>query len=180
MRPRDAAFPDGVARTRRVHLNCMHRIPAFSFLLFAFPALIGLVFVSPLSAQDKGYWRADSSTAKSITGDLGLSDAKLIMNFLSFPLAQIRKLTPAEGLAAFDVDASTGVGGNLYRLDVSASRRFLHKNTLCGTEETQWMATYVAGRSLYVDFFSGTEMPKLTFDALQNSTELCGTFVYAR
>lgn len=156
----------------------MPRIPAFLLLFSALLACV--VFPPPLAAQDKGYWRADSSTAKSITGDLGISDTKLIMNFLSFPLAQIRKLTPPEGLAAFDVDPSTGVGGNLYRLDVSASRRFLHKNTLCGTEETQWMATYTAGRSLYVDFFSGTDMPKLTFDALQNSPNLCGTFTYVR
>lgn len=156
----------------------MHRIPALTSSLLLLSALVGLACALPLAAQDKGYWRADSSTAKSITGDLGISDTKLIMNFLSFPLAQIRKLTPAEGLAAFDVDASTGVGGNLYHLDISASRRFLHKNTLCGTEETQWMATYTAGRSLYVDFFSGAEMPKLTFDALQNSTDLCGTFTY--
>lgn len=158
----------------------MHRIPAFTSFLVCLCALVGLACTSPLAAQDKGYWRAESSTAKSITGDLGISDTKIILNFLSFPLAQIRKLTPAEGLAAFDVDSSTGVGGNLYRLDISATRRFLHKNTLCGTDETQWMATYTAGRTLYVDFFSGTDMPKLTFDALQNSPNLCGTFTYVR
>lgn len=158
----------------------MPRIPAFTSSLLLLSALLGLVCTSPLAAQDRGYWRADSSTAKSITGDLSISDTKLIVNFLAFPLAPIRKLTPEEGLAAFDVDTGAGVGGNLYRLNVSASRRFLHKNTLCGTEDTQWMATYSAGRSLYVDFFSGPDMPKLTFDALQNSTDLCGTFTYAR
>lgn len=159
----------------------MPRIRAFTFpslLLCAFVAC--LVFTLPLSAQDTGYWRADSSTAKSITGDISIADTKLILNYLAFPLAQIRKLTPAEGLAAFDVDPASGVGGNLYRLNISASQRFLHKNTLCGTEATQWMVTYAAGRSLYVDLFSGTEMPKLTFDALQDAPSLCGTFAYIR
>lgn len=134
----------------------------------------------PAAAQDKGYWRAASSTAKSITGDIALSDTRLEINFAGFPLAPIRKLTPAEGSAAFDIDNGSGVGGNLYRLTVPAARRFQHHNTLCGTDDTQWMATYAVGRNLYVDFFSGPDMPKLTFDALQNSTSLCGTFTYER
>jgi hypothetical protein len=137
-----------------------------------------IVCSSPLTAQDKGYWRAASSTAKSITGDIAISDVKLAINFVSFPIAQIRRLTPAEGAAAFDVE--NGVGGSLYRLNVSASRKFLHHNTLCGSEDTQWMATYSVDRTLYVAFFSGPETPKLTMDALANSTDLCGTFTFVR
>ena len=68
----------------------------------------------------------------------------------------------------------------LYRLRVPAERRFLHKNTLCGTEDTQWMATYVAGKSLRVAFFSGDNTPVFTFEAISSSTDLCGTFTYYR
>lgn len=148
--------------------------------LFLGAALACLAFVPVLAAQDRGYWTAASSNAKAITGDLTIGANKLGINFAGFPLAPIRQLTKDEGSAAFDVVGNEGLGGELYRLTVPGSRRFLHHNTLCGSEDTQWMVTYVAGRTLYVDFFSGSEMPKLTIDALANSTDLCGTFIYAR
>ena len=152
------------------------------FLAALLLCTIAAFFAAPssLAAQDRGYWTAASSNAKSITGDITIGATKLGINFAGFPLAPIRQLTKDEGSAAFDVVGNEGLGGELYRLTVPASRRFLHHNTLCGTDDTQWMATYVAGRTLYVDFFSGSEMPKLTIDALANSTNLCGTFVYAR
>ncbi len=131
-------------------------------------------------AQEKGAWRAASKTAQSITGDVALSDEKLAINFSSFVIAQIRRLEPAEMGAAFNADASAGGSGNLYRLNVPATKKFLHKNTLCGNEDTQWMATYVAGKSLEIAFFSGPKMPVFTLDAMENSTDLCGTFSYVR
>jgi hypothetical protein len=132
------------------------------------------------SAQDNGNWHAASSTAIAITGDLTISGEKISINFTAFPLAQIRKLGPAEAVAAFNADSSTQGHGNLYRLSVPAAKRFLHHNTLCGSEVTQWMATYVVGRDLQVAFFSGAKMPVLTSEALANSTDLCGTFSYVR
>jgi hypothetical protein len=133
-----------------------------------------------LSAQDKGYWRATSSNASAITGDLGISDDKLSINFTMFTLAEIRKLEPAEAVALFSAESGVPGAGNLYRLNIPAAKRFLHHNTLCGSEQTQWMATYATGRELRVAFFSGTKMPELTPDAIANSTDLCGTFLYGR
>jgi hypothetical protein len=132
------------------------------------------------SAQDKGYWRAAGSTARAITGDIAISDLKLSINYTPFTLAQIRQLEPAEAAAAFDTNTNAGGIGNLYRLNVPAAKRFLHKNTLCGSDETQWMATYAEGNELQVVFFSGTKMPILTPEALANSTNLCGVFSYVR
>ena len=132
------------------------------------------------SAQDKGNWRAASSTAVSITGDIAISDAKIAINFVGFPIAQIRRLEPAEASAAFGAESGATGSGNLYRLNVPAAKRFLHHNTLCGTADTAWMATYVEGKTLQVAFFSGSSAPVLTLDALANSTDLCGTFSYAR
>jgi hypothetical protein len=131
-------------------------------------------------AQDKGYWRASSQTSNSITGDLTISDSKITMMFLSWPLAPIRALTPVEISAVFDADSNVAQAGSLYRLNIAAGQKFLHKNTLCGTEQTQWMATYIEGRNLHVAFFSGANMPVFTFDAIRNSTDLCGTFLYTR
>jgi hypothetical protein len=132
------------------------------------------------SAQDKGYWRAASSTANAITGDIALSNSRVTLNFTSFPVAEIRTLTTAEVAAAFDADVNVGGNGDLYRLNIAADKRFLRHNTLCGTEDTQWMATYVSGRTLQVAFFSGSTPPQLTVDALANSTDLCGVFTYSR
>ena len=102
------------------------------------------------------------------------------IDFLIYPLAPIRPLKPVEVSAVFDADVSAGISGMLYRLKIPARQRFLKKNTLCGDEDTQWMATYVSGKTLDVAFFSGDDMPVFTFDAMQKATDLCGTFAYSR
>jgi hypothetical protein len=130
--------------------------------------------------QDRGYWQAASNTAAAITGDIEISDAKLKIDFKSYPLASIRTLKPAEVSAVFDADVNTAGPGTLYRLKIPAAQRFVHKNTLCGVEDTQWMAAYVTGKSLQIAFFSGDEAPVFTFDAIAHSSSLCGTYVYVR
>jgi hypothetical protein len=147
--------------------------------LLAFAALLCCCSLTAI-AQDKGYWRAASTNADAITGDLTISESRLSINMTAFPLAQIRPLKPTESGAMFDADPGEGGSGYLYRLSVPAGRRFLHHNTLCGSDDTQWMATYVHGRGLRVAFFSGTDMPVMTPDALGNSTDVCGTFSYSR
>lgn len=144
-------------------------------------SFVGVALVCAAAmAQETGYWRAASNTARSITGDVALSADRISINFASFTVAKIRALDPAELGAVFDADSSAGGSGNLYRLEVPAAKRFLHKNTLCGEEDTEWVATYVAGRSLQLAFFSGQRPPALTLDAINNATDLCGTFSYVR
>jgi hypothetical protein len=133
-----------------------------------------------VAQQDRGAWLAASKTASSITGDIAISETKLSIDFKAFTIAPIRSLKPEEVSAIFDADVNTTGPGSLYRLDIPATQRFLHKNTLCGEESTQWMATYVAGKSLQVAFFSGESAPVLTFDAVSHSTNLCGTYSYTR
>ena len=134
------------------------------------------------SAQqpEKGYWRAASHTAASITGDITISGSKLSINFTSFLLSPVRLLKPAEVSAAFDVAVDAAGNGQLYGVEIPASRRFLNHNTLCGREDTRWMATYVAGNTLTVAFFSGDNAPIMTFEAMQNSPDLCGTYTFVR
>lgn len=132
------------------------------------------------AAQDKGFWYAASSAASSITGDIAISDSKVTISTIQYPLAPIRRLKPVEVSAAFDADVNAGISGDLYRLRIPAGQRFLHKNTLCGTEDTEWMATYVVGKTLTVSFFSGSNMPVFTMEALANTSDRCGTFTYAR
>lgn len=145
-----------------------------------FCAVMLLVSVASAVGQDRGTWRAASSTTKTVTGDIAISDAKIMINFALFPTAQVRALSAGEISAAFDADSNAGGSGILYRLNVPAETKFLHHNTLCGTEVTHWMATYVVGRSLQVAFFSGQTPPVFTVDAIGSSTDLCGVYSYSR
>jgi hypothetical protein len=153
----------------------MKRVSLFSCLA----ALLLSTFTT--SAQELGNWRAANQTAKSITGDIGIAPEKIFINFARFTMSRIRALQPAEVAAAFEADGATPTGaGSLYRLSIPPEQKFLHKNTLCGSEETQWMATYVEGKTLKVAFFSDAKPPVFTLEALQNSTNLCGTFTYTK
>ena len=145
-------------------------------------AMVGLVLVCCLTAaaQERGDWRAASSTAKSITGDVALAEEKVFINFSAFTIAKIRGLEQGEASALFDPDGTATGSGSLYRLNVPGEKKFLHKNSLCGSDDTQWMVTYVSGRSLQLAFFSGAKPPVFTTDALGNSTDLCGKFSYVR
>jgi hypothetical protein len=132
-------------------------------------------------AQEKGPWSAANKTARSITGDVVLSNDKIAINFVSFPMAQIRPLDPAETSALFNPDEAPAAGAShLYRLSIPATQKFLRKNTLCGSDDTQWLVTYVSGRTLELAFFSGDKMPVFTLDAVSNSTSLCGIYSYSR
>jgi hypothetical protein len=131
-------------------------------------------------AQEKGYWRAGSSTAKSITGDVGLSSEKISINFATYWIAQIRTLTPEELSGAFGADANAAGSGNLYRLSIPGDKKFLHKSTLCATADTQWMATYVNGHALQLAFFSGSKPPVMTVEAMTDAPNLCGVFSYVK
>lgn len=133
-----------------------------------------------LAAQEKGAWRAASKTARGVTGDVAFGGEKISINFSSFTVAPIRELQPAEIAAVFPSDGTGSGSGNLYRTSVPASKRFLGKNTLCGSEETQWIVTYVTGKELQLAFFSGAKMPVFTADAIGSSTDLCGTYSYVR
>jgi hypothetical protein len=133
-----------------------------------------------LAAQEKGVWGAISSNAKSITGDVELSNEKISIDLITFPMARIRSLEKTELSAAFDADSNSPGTGSLYRLNVPAARKFLRKNSLCGTDDTEWMATYVRGNSLQLAFFSGQKPPVFTLEALANSSDACGVFSYGK
>jgi hypothetical protein len=152
------------------------KIPAW----MSFALALALIAAAQADAQEKGAWRAASSTARAITGDIALSTEKITIDYTSFPIAQIRSLTPAEVSAVFDSATGAGGSGTLYKVSVPAATKFLHKNTLCGGEETQWMVAYAQGRNLQLAFFSGQKAPVFTLDAVSNSTDLCGTYTYTK
>jgi len=138
-----------------------------------------LLYTFAAFAQENGNWRAANQTAKSITGDIGIAPEKIFINFARFTMSRIRALQPAE-VSALESEATTAGTSSLYRLSIPPDQKFLHKNTICGSDETQWMATYVEGKTLKVAFFSDAKPPVFTLEALQNSTNLCGTFTYVK
>ena len=148
------------------------------FGIFGAVAVFGCCLA--VAAQEHGAWRALSKTARGVTGDVAFGGEKISINFSSFPVAQIRELQPTEIAAAFGVEAQAGGSGNLFRTSIPANKRFLNKNTLCGSEETQWVASYVAGKELQLAFFSGATMPVFTAESMGSSANLCGTYAYVR
>ena len=142
----------------------------------------GVVLVCSLScvAQDKGEWHPASTTTYNMTGDIMIASTNMTINVSKYPLTPIRKLTPAEVGAVFDADTNAGIGGNLYSVRVPPGVYMTGGSPLCGSEVIRWMATYVSGRKLRVAFFSGEDAPVFTFDAISNSTALCGTYAYTR
>lgn len=142
--------------------------------------ITGIFLSIQLPAQEKGSWSAASTTAKGVTGDVIFSGQKIVINFSGYTVAQIRDLTPAEIGAVFNVDSGAGGVGNLYRTSIPAEKKFLHKNTLCGSEDTQWVVTYVKGHNLQLAFFSGPSIPAMTPEGVANATNLCGTYSYMR
>ncbi len=140
----------------------------------------GVLSTLAMAGQDKGSWRAVSSTAKGVTGDVTFAGQKIAINFSAFTIAQIRELTPAEVSAVLHGDSVAAGAGHLYRTSIPAAKTFLHHNTLCGSEDTQWVVTVVRGHALQLAFFSGSGMPVLTADAMANTTDLCGTYTYSR
>ena len=147
-----------------------------------FIAILMLLFTGnlTLNAQEQGYWRAASTNARAITGDITIGETSIVINYVPFTIAPIRTLKTPEVAAIFDADVNSGVQGRLYRMSIPSERKFAHKNTLCGTESTQWMAVFVSGRNLQVALFSGLDEPAFTFDALNNSSTRCATFTYTR
>lgn len=145
------------------------------FLLFSFALLH-----AQQGRGDKGNWNALSKTASSITGSIVLSEERLMMGFIPVTIAPIRHAEAAEVSSVFDLPADNNPGGELYRLNIPANRQMLHKNVLCGAEDTTYMLTAVSGKTLQVAFFSGGKLPDLKPDAVATSTTLCGTFTYSR
>lgn len=135
----------------------------------------------PAMAQELGFWKAESNTAHDVTGDVGISDTKIaIETFYPFNIVRARDLTPAETSAVFDTDIASNSKAHLYGLVIPANKKFLHKNAICGTEDTHWMVAYAEGNSLALAFFSGEQSPTFAVDSIANSSSFCGMYRYTR
>ena len=106
----------------------------FSLFVLAF----ALACAASASAQqpEKGRWRPASTTAASITGEIIITGSKINIYFTPFLISPARLLKPEEISAVFDEALDTAGNGQLYRVTIPASRRFLKNNSLCGLGQT--------------------------------------------
>ncbi len=58
-----------------------------------------------MGGQDSGNWRPVSTTAKGITGPVVIANETMVVNFVKFPIAEIRRLTAAELLVVATADS---------------------------------------------------------------------------
>jgi len=148
------------------------------FSLFVLAFALACAACAAAQQPEKGRWRPASTTAAGITGEISITGSKITIYFTSFLLSPARLLKPEEISAVFDEALDTAGNGQLYRVSIPGTTRFIKNNTLCGSQETQWMAVYVANGTLKIAFFSGDNAPLMTFETMQNSTDLCGTYSY--
>ena len=125
-------------------------------------------------------WYALSANAIAVTNNIDLSESKLSIGFVYYTLNRNHDLKPTEASAVFDIDPAEPGSGALYRTFIPAGTRFQRNNTLCGGEDVQWMAKWATAQELKVAFFSSSEPPVLTFDAVSRSQDLCGVYTYKR
>ena len=97
--------------------------------------------------EDHGYWRMASTNAKAVTGDIDIAELKVTIDFLTFPIAQIRRLKPVEVSAVFDADVSAGIEGTLYRLNISRpSGSCIKTHSAAEKPRNGWQPTRLAKR----------------------------------
>lgn len=151
------------------------RVLALFILTFT---LFGSVAAS--AGEKKTYWTAASSNAITITNDVELSASALSIGYINFPINKAKEVSLTEAMAAFDVDTTAPGAGVLYHVNIAASTRFQRNNSLCGGEDALWMLAWTTKHSLKLAFFSGSDQPQLSFEAVSKSQDLCGVFSYTR
>lgn len=128
------------------------------------------VFVtSAASADYEGRWRAASSTASAVTGDIRLRGDTLI-----FGNGKRLTLIPASAREGNWTPLPESSSGALYRLDPPSDPVLLHGNTLCGKPVTYIVLSQRAEHGLGLTAFTGKAAPQ-GFDA-----DACAVYFYER
>jgi len=122
-----------------------------------------------------------SNTALSVTGTIRFSSKSISIHGKSYPLTLSHALTADELAAAkplFSIDTATS--GFLYKASIPGNAPMLNRNTLCGATCTWVLAVYTAPDQLNLAFITGTAAPGLAPGALMHSSNVTGTYWYAK
>jgi len=126
-------------------------------------------------------YTAQSKTALSITGTIRFSSKSISIHGKSYPLTLTHTLAADELAAAlplFSIDNATS--GFVFKTFIPANAPMLNDNTLCGATCTWVLAVYTSPDQLNLAFIKGDAMPSLTPGALMNSSNVTGTYWYAK
>lgn len=134
------------------------------------------------SAKPLTYWLAESKTAYSITGDLLLSDAGMILTGAeSINLSHVRDIQQNH---AMDAGFEAAEQLSLFKVTNGKPWRLISGNSLCGSNEAPEPPTYFViayskhQTEMNMAVFDGAGEPVWEKSNLDNTTNLCGTYGY--
>ncbi len=130
------------------------------------PAIVGLLVASAAPAFAEGdRYRAFSTTAESITGDISMDD-------FSITFANGESLKFAALLGDHFVVDGERVNASLYSVEDPSDPELENGNRLCGAGDVTYLASWSGGEGLtIVAVFTGDEPP-------ENSDEMCASYTY--
>jgi uncharacterized RDD family membrane protein YckC len=131
-------------------------------------------------------WMPHSDSATWVTGPILMSTTGISIKNIIYPLTLTRPLKGNELESAaqiFHLQSSQDDEGWLFRANISSATRLINDNTLCGTDDAQWLIAVVTPdgpsttRELHLMFFSGDSEPAIQ-PGLEKSSKECSSFVY--
>ena len=129
-------------------------------------AVFGLLVASAAPALAEGdRYRAFSTTAESITGDISMDDFSI-----TFANGEELKFSALLG-DHFIVDGQR-VNASVYSVETPSDPELENGNRLCGAGDVSYLATWSGGEGLtVVAVFTGDEPP-------ESSDEMCASYTY--
>lgn len=130
------------------------------------PAILGLLILATTPAFAEGdRYRAFSTTAESITGDISMDDFSI-----TFANGESLKFAALLG-DHFVVDGSR-VNASVYSVEDPSDPELENGNRLCGAGDVTYLASWSGGEGLtIVAVFTGDEPP-------ESSDEMCASYTY--
>ena len=157
----------------------MKRSFAISTIILSMSVCVAAGAQTPFATSTP--YTPQSNTALSITGTVRFSEKAIGINGKTYPLTLTHTLTATElqdSTTLFSIDTATS--GYLFKVSIPGNAPMLNHNTLCSGACTWVLAVYTAPDQLNLAFFTGDASPGLAHGALMQSSNVSGTYWYAK
>lgn len=129
------------------------------------PALLGLLVATAPAYAEGDVYKAYSTTAESITGDISMDD-------FSITFANGESLSFSSLLGDHFVVDGNRVNASVYSVADPSDPELENGNKLCGSGDVSYLASWAGGEGLTtVAVFTGDEPP-------ESSDEMCASYTY--
>lgn len=129
------------------------------------PALLGLSIVAAPAYAEGDVYKAFSTTAESITGDISMDD-------FSITFANGESLSFSSLLGDHFIVDGNRVNASVYSVANPSDPELENGNKLCGSGDVSYLASWAGGEGLtIVAVFTGDEPP-------ESSDEMCASYIY--